>query len=109
MYYLANVHMYCKIQFWKWNFWVKVTCTGTLKFFKFILEFLAALGLLCCMKAFSSCGEWGHSLVRRVGFSLQWLLLLPSAGFRVRGDISRGAWAELLHGMWNLLGPGLEP
>ena len=29
----------------------------------FIHLFLAALGLHCCAQAFSSCGEWGHSLV----------------------------------------------
>ena len=28
-------------------------------FFKFIYLFLAALGLRCCTRAFSSCGEWG--------------------------------------------------
>ena len=27
--------------------------------FIFIYLFLAALGLCCCMRAFSSCGEWG--------------------------------------------------
>ena len=27
--------------------------------FYFIYLFLAALGLRCCMQAFSSCGEWG--------------------------------------------------
>ena len=27
--------------------------------FIFICLFLAALGLLCCARAFSSCGEWG--------------------------------------------------
>ena len=28
-------------------------------FSRFIYLFLAALGLCCCMQAFSSCGEWG--------------------------------------------------
>ena len=27
--------------------------------FLFIYLFLAALGLCCCARAFSSCGEWG--------------------------------------------------
>ena len=27
-------------------------------FYKFIYLFLAALGLCCCARAFSSCGEW---------------------------------------------------
>ena len=30
-----------------------------LKFIYFIYLFLAALGLRCCARAFSSCGEWG--------------------------------------------------
>lgn len=51
----------------------------------------------------------GYSLVEAVGVSLQWRLLLPSAGSRARGDSSCGAWAELLLGTWSLLGPGLEP
>ena len=29
------------------------------KFIYFTYLFLAALGLCCCMQAFSSCGEWG--------------------------------------------------
>ena len=29
------------------------------KFILFIYLFLAALGLRCCVLAFSSCGEWG--------------------------------------------------
>ena len=28
-------------------------------FFKLIYLFLAVLGLRCCVRAFSSCGEWG--------------------------------------------------
>ena len=74
-------------------------------FFKLINLFLAALGLRCCTRAFSSCGEWGlFSLLwstgsRRVGFS--------SCG--TRGLSGCGAWAYLLHGMRDLPGPGLEP
>ena len=51
--------------------------------FYFILNlfylFLAALGLRCCVRAFSSCGEWGLLLDAVVshcsGFSLRWLLV----------------------------------
>ena len=50
----------------------------------FIYLFLAALGLRCCVWAFSSCGEPG---------------LLSSCG----------AGAQLLLSMWDLPGPGLEP
>ena len=41
----------------------------------FIYLFLAALGLPCCVRAFSSCGEQGLLFVAVRGFSLQWLLI----------------------------------
>ena len=44
---------------------------------------MAGLGFHFCTEAFSSCDEWGYSLVGGVGFSLQWLLLLQSSGPRV--------------------------
>ena len=47
---------------------------------KFIYLFLAALGFLCCTRAFSGCG---YSLLRCTGFSLRWLLLLWSTGSRL--------------------------
>ena len=47
---------------------------------KFILLFLAALGL-CCAQSFSSCGEGKLlSSCGVPGFSLQWLLLWQSTG-----------------------------
>ena len=63
----------------------------------------------------------GYSSLRCAGFSLWWLLLLRSTGSRCTGFSSCGsralerrlsscgAWAQLLHGMWDLPGPGLEP
>ena len=51
----------------------------------------------------------GYSSLRCAGFSLQWLLLLRSTGSRRAGFSSCGARAQLLHGMWDLPGPGLEP
>ena len=52
----------------------------------FIYLFLAVLGLRCCARAFSSCGEWGLLFFAVRGFSLQWLLLLQSTGFRGVGS-----------------------
>ena len=43
------------------------------------------------------------------GFSLWWFLLLQSTGSRHAGFSSCGTWAQLLHGMWDLPGQGLEP
>ena len=63
----------------------------------------------------------GYSSLRCVGFSLRWLLLLQSTGSRCMGFSSCGsqalehrlsscgARAWLLHGMWDLPRPGLEP
>ena len=70
----------------------------------------------------------GYSSLWCAGFSLRWLLLLWSMGSRVQASVvvahglsscgmgalerrlsSCGARAELLHGMWGLPGPGLEP
>ena len=62
-----------------------------------------------------------YSSLRCVGFSLRWHLLLQSTDSRCVGFSSCGTWAlerrlrscgaraELLHGMWDLPGPGLEP
>ena len=63
----------------------------------------------------------GYSLLRCTGSSLRWLLLLRSTGSRREGFSSCGsraldrrlsscgARAQLLRGMWDLAGPGLEP
>ena len=62
-----------------------------------------------------------YSSLRCTGFSLWWLLLLRSTGFRCTGVSSCGsqalerrlsscgAWAQLLRGMWDLPRPGFEP
>ena len=88
--------------------------------------------LLC--RLFSSCGKrglLGHSVacLGRSGFSLQWFLLLWSTDSRhmasvvsAQGLISYGSWAlecagfsrcgirtPLLHWMWDLPRPGIEP
>ena len=62
----------------------------------------------------------GYSLLWCAGFSLWWLLLWSTgsrrAGFSSCGSralehrlSSCGTRAQLLHGMWDLPGPGLEP
>ena len=72
--------------------------------------------------------SWGYSSLPCVGFSLQWLLSLRSTGSRCAGFSSCGTWAQqswlwvlecrlsscgtwaqLLRGVWDLPGPGLEP
>ena len=77
--------------------------------------FIAACGLSVVAE------RRGYSSLRCLGFSLQWLLLLPSTGSRHMGFSNfcsqalelrlsnSGAQAWLLQGMWNLPRPGLEP
>ena len=50
------------------------------KIYLFIYLFLAALGLHCCTRAFSSCGEWG--LLFTV---VHWLLVAVASLFAEHG------------------------
>ena len=75
----------------------------------FLFFFLVALGLSCCMRAFSSCSEWVDSSLRCTGFPLRQLPLLPSTDSMVHGPSSHGPQASLPPGMWNLPRPGIEP
>ena len=67
------------------------------------LVFVAACGLSLVA------ASGGYSALRCAGFSLQWLLLLQSKGSRRVGFSSCVTRAQLLCGMWDLPGPGLEP
>ena len=65
--------------------------------------FVDAHGLSLVAVSGSYCSLWW------AGFSLEWLLLLQSTGSGRPCASSCGTWAQLLRGMWNLPGPGLEP
>ena len=81
---------------------------------------MAALGLCCCAQAFSSCGERASHCgvfsccgARAVG---PWASVVVARGLSSCGSralerrlSSCGARASLLHSMWDLPGPGLEP
>ena len=53
--------------------------------FSYFFFHLAVLGLLCCVWAFSSCGEQGYSALRCSAFSLQGPPALQSTGSGVPG------------------------
>ena len=84
-------------------------------YFWLLWVFIAARGLSLVV------ASGGYSLLRCTGFSLRWLLLLRSMGSRHTGFSSCGLWAlerrlsscgaraQLLHSLWDLPGPGLEP
>ena len=56
----------------------------------FIYLFLAALGLCCCARASSGCGEWGLLFIAVHGLLMLWLLLLWSTGSRYTSFSSCG-------------------
>ena len=58
---------------------------------------MAALGLCCCVWAFSSCGEGGYSLFQCSVFSSWWLLLLQSGVSKLVSFSSCGTWSQYLH------------
>ena len=125
---LQDTHFYKSLSFY--------TKTSLPSFFFFITLFiclfnlfLAALGLRCCARAFSSCGERGLLFVAVHGILLAVASLVAEhrrqgtqASVVVAHGLSScdaralehklsscGAQAQLLHGMWDLPRPGLEP
>ena len=84
-------------------------------FFFFFNKFHLFIYFWLCWVFVAACGlslvvaSGGYSLLQCAGFLLRWLLLLRSTGSRCAGFSSCGAWAQLLRGMWDLPGPGLEP
>ena len=75
----------------------------------FIYLFLAVLGLCFCARAFSSSGKLGPLLIVVRGPLT--VVTSPAAehNLQTRRLSSCGSWAQLLHGMWDLPRPGLEP
>ena len=74
-----------------------------------LFVFLAALGLCHCAWAFSSCSEWGLLFVAVCGLLLAVASLVVEHRLQVHGLSSCGSRAQLLHGMWDLPGPGIKP
>ena len=76
----------------------KLSIGEQLSLILFYFIFLSALGLHCCMRAFSICGELG------LLFSPRWLLLLRSMGSGRVGFSSCSTWAQQL----GHTGPGAQ-
>ena len=51
----------------------------------FIYLFLAVLGLCCCVRAFSSCGEWGLLFVAVCGLLIEVASLVAEHGIYMPG------------------------
>ena len=61
--------------------WIKVDSKNQSHFILFLINlFLAALGLRCCARAFSSCGEWGLLFVAVRGFLIAVASLVAEHG-----------------------------
>ena len=71
--------------------------------------FLAVLGLRFCVRAFSSCGEWGPLLIAVRGPRTIAASIVAEHRLQTLRLSSCGARAQLLRSMWDLPRPGLEP
>ena len=67
------------------------------------------LGLRFCARAFSSCGEQGPPFIVVRGPLTIAASLVAEHRLQMCRLSSCGSWAQLLHGMWDLPRPGLEP
>ena len=78
-------------------------------FFNFTSLFMAVLGLRFCARALSSCGKRGPLFIAVRGPLT--IAASPVAEHRLqtRRLSNCGSRAQLLHGMWDLPRPGLEP
>ena len=67
------------------------------------------LGLHFCARAFSSCGERGPLFIAVRGPLIIAASVVVEHRLQTRRLSSCGSRAQLLHGMWDLPRPGLEP
>ena len=70
---------------------------------------MAVLGLRFCARAFSSCGERGPLFIAVCGPLTIMASLVAEHRLQTRRLSNCGSRAQLLHGMWDLPRPGLEP
>ena len=71
--------------------------------------FLAVLGLRFCVRAFSSCGEWGPLFIAAHGAFTIAASLVAEHRLQTLRLCGCGSRAQLLRSMWDLPRPGLEP
>ena len=70
---------------------------------------MAVLGLRFCARAFSSCGKRGPLFIAVRGPLTTATSLVAKHRLQTRRLSNCGSRAQLLHGMWDLPRPGLEP
>ena len=67
------------------------------------------LGLRFCARALSSCGKRGPLFIAVHGPLTIATSLIAEHRLQTHRLSSCGSWGQLLHGMWDPPGPGLEP
>ena len=67
------------------------------------------MGLRFCARAFSSCSKWGPLFIAACGPLTIAASLVAEQRLQTLRLSSCGSQAQLLHGMWDLPRPGLEP
>ena len=77
--------------------------------FIYLYLFLAVLGLRFCSRAFSSCGKRGPLFIAVRGPLAIAASLVAEHRLQTRRLSGCGSRAQLLRGMWDPPGPGLEP
>ena len=70
---------------------------------------MTVLSLRFCARAFSSCGKWGPLFIAVCGPLTIAASLVAEHRFQTHRLSNCGSRAQLLHGMWDLPRPGLEP
>ena len=71
--------------------------------------FIAVLGLRFCTRAFSSHGKWGPLFIAVRGPLTIVASLVAEHRLQMRRLSNCDSRAQLLRGMWDIPGPGLEP
>ena len=77
--------------------------------FIYLFIFMAVLGLRFCARAFSSRGKWGPLLIAVRGPLTIAASRVAEHRLQTRRLSNCGSRAQLLRGMWDLPGPGVEP
>ena len=90
------------------TFIVKLSFFLFLKYL-FIYLFMSVLGLCFCARAFSSCGKQGPLFIAVRGPLTIVASLVAEHRLQTCRLSSCGSQAQLLRGMWDLPGPGIEP
>ena len=70
---------------------------------------MAVFGLRFCARVFSSCGKWGPLFIAVCGPLTIAASLVAEHRLQTCRLSNCGSRAQLLHGMWDVPGPGLEP